>query len=163
LIYKKLPHIVYNKDKLLNLANSLTYSKAYDAVGHDIPQEIHPSFDLTHPLIKEITVQFKKSPFYNSSFIRTAPHTKIAPHVDSGGFNGAERTVNILFPLDNYVSPLTIHVGNTDYTVDIDAPIAFPCSELHSYENATDGYRTAFILQCKNPFDMRRLEWMGVI
>jgi hypothetical protein len=163
LIYKKLPHIEYDKENLLSLANSLKYNKAYHAIGREIPQEIHPTYGFDHPLIQDIIKQFTKQPFYNTSFIRTAPHTIIAPHTDSGGHNGVERTVNILFPLDNYVSPLSIHIEDKTYTVDVDTPVAFPCSELHSYENKTDGYRTAFILQCKKPFDMKRLEWMGVI
>lgn len=160
--YKKLPHIKYNKDALLDIACNISFSKAHEELGREIPQEIYPSFDLNNPYVKQVTDQFSKFVWYNSSFIRTAPNTKIDPHTDSAG-TGYERTVNFLFPLDNYVSPLYIHKDDKVYSVDIDCPVAFPCSELHSYENNTDDYRVAFILQCKKPFDMRRLEWMGVI
>ena len=162
MIYKKLPHIKYDRQELLDIAKDLPFGNAYYALGRPIPQEIYPTFDLKHPAVQNITNQFKHQPFYNCSFIRTQPQTKIEPHTDSST-GSIQRTVNILFPLDNYVSPLYITINNEMHSVDIDCPVAFPCSEMHSYENNTDGYRVAFVLQCKKPFDMRRLEWMGVI
>jgi hypothetical protein len=162
MIFKKLPHIDYDRKEFLEIAATLEFSDAYAALGRPIPQQISPTFDLKHEAVQKVLKQFPRQPFYNCSFIRTQPYTKIEPHTDSST-GSIQRTVNILFPLDNYVSPLYITVNNETYTVEIDCPVAFPCSELHSYENNTDGYRTAFVLQCKKPFDMRRLEWMGVI
>lgn len=154
-MFKKL-NVDYNKEKLLNLANSLEYSHASKELGREIPQEIAPNFGLEHTLINQILMQLPKVRFYNSSFIRTTPNTVIDPHVDSSGLASIHRTVNFLFPLKNYNSPLTIY-ENGEHTFDITGPIAFRCDLPHSYENQTDDYRVALILQVKHPFTFERL------
>lgn len=152
-------NVSYDKDALLKIANSLEYTHAYEALGREIPQEIFPNFGLSHPLVKEITSQLPKVKFYNSSFIRTKPNTKINPHVDSSGLIRIKRTINFLFPLANYNSPLTIE-GNT---FDINGPVAFRCDLKHSYENNTNEYRTAFILQVRYPYTFDRLIEIGAL
>jgi len=154
-MFKKLD-VEYNKEELLSLANSLEYNRASKELGRQIPQEIVPAFGLDHPLIKSIIQQLPKVRFYNSSFIRTTPNTVIDPHTDSSGLDSIQRTVNFLFPLKNYNSPLTIH-NNGEHVFDITGPIAFRCDLPHSYENRTDDYRVALILQVKYPFTFERL------
>jgi hypothetical protein len=151
--------IKYPKEELLVLANEQEYSHAYEQLGREIPQEIVPNFGLTHPLIIEITKQLPKVKFYTSSFIRTRPNTKIDPHIDSSGLTKIRRTVNFLFPLANYNSPLIVE----DQTFDINGPIAFRCDLPHSYENNTNEYRTAFILQVRYPYTFDRLIEIGAI
>jgi hypothetical protein len=152
-------NVSYDKCALLKIANSLEYTRAYEALGREIPQEIFPNFGLAHPLVKEIVSQLPKVKFYNSSFIRTTPNTKINPHVDSSGLARVKRTVNFLFPLANYNSPLTIE----DSTFEINGPVAFRCDLKHSYENNTNDYRTAFILQVRYPYTFDRLIEIGAL
>jgi hypothetical protein len=154
-MFKRLD-VTYNKEELLSLANSLEYNRAYKELGRAIPQEIVPAFGLAHPLIKHITQQLPKVRFYNSSFIRTTPNTIVEPHTDSSGLDNIKRTVNFLFPLKNYNSPLTIYNAGK-HIFDITGPIAFRCDLPHSYENQTDDYRIALILQVKHPFTFERL------
>lgn len=152
-------NVNYNKSGLHDIACSLNFGKAYEHLGREIPQEIVPAFPLDNKLVKEITQQLPKVKFYSSSFIRTAPKTVIAPHTDSSAISSIKRTVNFLFPLANYNSPLTIN----DQSFDITGPCAFRCDMPHSYENNTNEYRMAFILQVKFPFTFDRLLQIGAI
>lgn len=162
-MYKKLD-INYNKEKLLEIAQSVNYSDGYAELGRVVPQQVYPAFDLKNPYVKEITDQFKMSSiFYSCSFIRTQPHSVVEPHEDSAS-GKIKRTVNILFPLDNYDTPLEFY-KNKDLvgSVVIDRPTAFDCSILHGYENKTDGWRSAFLLQCKFPYTFEKLTNVGAI
>lgn len=153
----KLLDIEYPKKELLDLANQLDYSHAYKELGRKIPQEIYPNFGLSHPLVQQITKLLPKVRFYNSSFIRTQPNTIVKPHKDSSGWKSIKRTVNFLFPLANYNSPLIIEKDNVYQSFDITGPVAFRCDLPHSYENNTSEYRIAFVLQCKDPWTFDRL------
>lgn len=163
MIYKKLD-IDYNKQKLKEIANSITYSNGYAEVGYELPQEVHPAFDLKNVYVKEILDQFKLPKiFYSCSFIRTRAKSVVDPHEDSAAGN-IVRTVNILFPLDNYDTPLEFY--KNDEIVDsviIDKPIAFDCSVMHGYRNDSDGWRSAFLLQSKFPYTFDKLNNLGAI
>ena len=152
-------NIDYDKSGLYDIACGLNFGKAYEHLGREIPQEIVPAFPLDNKLVKEITQQLPKVKFYSSSFIRTAPKTVIAPHTDSSAISSIKRTVNFLFPLANYNSPLTID----DQVYDIKGPCAFRCDRPHSYENNTNEYRLAFILQVRYPYTFERLSIIGAI
>ena len=143
--------VTYNRQALLELSKTLNFGSAYSELGREIPQEIVFDFGITHPLIRQITSQLPNVQFYTSSFIRTKPNTKVQPHVDSSAVH--KRTVNFLFPLANYNSPLIIE----DKEFIINGPVAFRCDLPHSYENNTDEYRVAFILQCRRPYTFDRL------
>lgn len=144
--------VKYDIDALLGIAETLQFTNGYEKLGRAIPQEISV-FDLEHPVVKNITKQFPGVPFFACSFIKTKPNTEVAPHTDSSGV-GHVRTVNFLFPLANYTSPITIE----DKSFDINGPVAFRCDLMHSYINSTDDYRIAFILQCRQPWTFERLE-----
>jgi len=164
LIYKKLSNIVYNKAQLKEIAMAVKYSDGYAELGRSVPQEVHPAFNLNNPYVKEITSQFKLPKiFYSCSFIRTKANSTVEPHEDSAAGN-IIRTVNILFPLDNYDTPLKFFENETMIdSVDIDSPVAFDCSKMHGYENTSSGWRSAFLLQCKYPFTFEKLIKQGAI
>lgn len=163
MIYKKL-NITYNKEMLKEIANSINYSNGYKEVGYELPQEVHPAFDLKNPYVSEILSQFKLPKiFYSCSFIRTRANSVVDPHEDSAAGN-IVRTVNILFPLDNYDTPLEFYDNDTIVeSVNIDTPIAFDCSVMHGYRNDSDGWRSAFLLQCKFPYTFEKLNNLGAI
>lgn len=162
-MYKKL-NIEYNKQALQEIASDIEYSDGYKELGRVVPQEVHPAFDMNHKLVQDITRQFSLPKiFYSCSFIRTRAKSIVAPHSDSAS-NSIRRTVNVLFPLDNYNTPLNFY--QEDKLIDsvvIDSPTAFDCSALHGYENNTDGWRSAFLLQCKHPYTFEKLISTGAI
>lgn len=163
-MFKKLPNIKYNKDALRDIGERINYSDGYAELGRKVPQQVHPAFDMTNPHVKQILEQFfMPKLFYASSFIRTEPHSVVEAHEDSASGN-IKRTVNILFPLENYNTPLQFY--KDDKLVDevfIDCPVAFDCTTLHGYENNTDGWRLAFLLQCRQPYTFDKLIMTGAI
>ena len=162
-MYKKLD-IKYNKEALLHIAKSINYSDGYSELGYKLPQEVHSAFSLNNPYVKEILEQFALSKiFYSCSFIRTAANSIVEAHEDSAVGN-IKRTVNVLFPLDNYSTPLDFYTdGKLVDSVLINQPTAFDCSVWHGYKNDTDGWRSAFVLQCKYPYTFRKLVDTGAI
>lgn len=161
-MYKKLPNIKYAKKELLDIATNLKYSDGYAELGRKVPQQIHAAYDMNNPLIKDILDQFVMPKiFYSCSFIRTESNSKVDPHEDSAA-GTIKRTVNILFPLDNYNTPLDFYIsGEKVDSVLIDCPTAFDCSAMHGYENNTNGWRSAFLLQCKQPYTFQKLTSVG--
>lgn len=164
MLYKKLPHIRYNVDQLRTISENLKYSNGYAEVGRIIPQEVSPQYNLNDPCVQKIISQFLFSKiFYCCGFVRTRAHSVVGPHSDSS-INNIVRTVNILFPISNYNTPLDFY--NNEEKIDsvlIDGPIAFDCSVYHGYENNTDGWRSAFLLQCKMPYTFKKLVDVGAI
>lgn len=162
-MYKKL-EISYNRSALYDIAASVDYSDGYKELGRELPQQVHPAFDLKNQYVQEIINQFLMPKiFYSCSFIRTKAKSVVEPHEDSA-VGDIVRTVNILFPLDNYNTPLDFYVdGKKVDSVLIDKPTAFDCSAWHGYENNTDGWRMAFLLQCKQPYTFERLVSTGAI
>lgn len=165
-MYKQLPHIKYSKGALLEIAHSIDYSDGYKEIGRKVPQQVHSAFDMNNYYVKEILDQFAMSKiFYSCSFIRTQAHSIVEAHEDSAA-GDIERTVNILFPLDNYSTPLDFYESIDGKKIDsvlIDCPTAFDCSSWHGYENNTDGWRSAFVLQCKFPYTFKKLVSVGAI
>lgn len=149
---------------LKEIANSLEYSDGYKELGRAVPQEVHPAFDLKNSYVKEILEQFlMPTIFYSCSFIRTKPSSIVDPHTDSASGN-IIRTVNILFPLDNYNTPLEFYKDTTLVdSIDINCPVAFDCTVQHGYRNNTSGWRLAFLLQCKMPYTFKKLIDTGSI
>jgi hypothetical protein len=162
-MFKKID-IIYNKDALYDIAQKLEYSDGYRELGRPVPQEVHPAFSLKNEYVQEILSQFLMPKiFYSCSFIRTKAHSKVEPHEDSAVGN-IKRTVNVLFPLDNYNTPLDFYKNNKKIgSVLIDKPTAFDCSVWHGYENNTNGWRSAFLLQCKYPYTFNKLVNTGAI
>jgi hypothetical protein len=162
MIYKKLENINYARQDLLDVANSLNYSDGYAELGRKVPQQVHSAFNMDNPLIKNILDQFVMPKiFYSCSFIRTEAHSVVGAHEDSAA-GTIRRTVNILFPLDNYNTPLDFYIDREKVdSVLTDCPTAFDCSVMHGYENNTDGWRSAFILQCKYPHTFQKLISVG--
>jgi hypothetical protein len=163
-MFKKLPNIKYNISMLRDIANSINYSDGYKELGRKVPQQVHPAFSLSNPYVKEILDQFVMPKiFYSCSFIRTEAKSIVEAHEDSAAGN-IKRTVNILFPLDNYNSPLRFYEdGKLVVEAEMDTPVAFDCSKMHGYENNTDGWRLAFLLQCKHPYTFDKLIKTGAI
>ncbi len=163
-MYKKLPDIKYSKSEMLEIARNLEYSDGYAEIGRKVPQQVHSAYDMSNKYVKEILNQFSMSKiFYSCSFIRTQAHSIVEAHEDSAAGN-IRRTVNILFPLDNYNTPLDFYSKEEKVdSVLIDCPTAFDCSILHGYENNTDSWRSAFVLQCKYPYTFQKLIAVGAI
>lgn len=161
-MYKKLSNIKYAKNEMLEIAKNINYSDGYAEIGRKIPQQVHSAYDMSNEYVKEILDQFVMPKiFYSCSFIRTEAHSVVEAHEDSAA-GTIRRTVNILFPLDNYNTPLDFYVdGEKVDSVLIDCPTAFDCSAMHGYENNTDGWRSAFVLQCKYPHTFQKLISVG--
>lgn len=163
-MFKKLSNIKYDRHALLDIAENINYSDGYKELGRTVPQQVHPAFDIKNPYVKQILQQFKMpNIFYSSSFIRTQPNSVVEAHEDSAS-GDIIRTVNILFPLKNYDTPLNFYEKNVlKDSVIIDCPVAFDCSVMHGYENKSDGWRLAFLLQCRQPFTFEKLVTIGAI
>lgn len=163
-MYKKLASIHYSKKCLLDVASTLNYSDGHAELGRKIPQQVHSAYNMNDPLVKDILDQFAMPKiFYSCSFIRTQAHSVVEAHEDSAA-GSIRRTVNILFPLDNYNTPLDFYIDDKKVdSVLIDCPTAFDCSAMHGYENNTDGWRSAFVLQCKHPYTFQKLISVGAI
>jgi hypothetical protein len=164
MIYKKLPHIKYDINQLRIMAERLKYSDGYAELGRTIPQEVCSLYDFNNPYIEQILNQFLfPKIFYCCSFVRTQAHKIVAPHDDSAS-NNIIRTVNVLFPLLNYNTPLEFYKNKEKIdSVMIDCPIAFDCTTYHGYRNDTDGWRSAFLLQCKMPYTFNKLIQIGAL
>ena len=164
MIYKKLPYIKYNVDQLRTISENLKYSNGYAELGRIIPQEVSPQYNLNDPCIQQLTSQFLfPKIFHCCGFIRTQAHSIVGPHSDSAS-KDIVRTVNILFPISNYNTPLDFY--NNEEKIDsvfIDCPVAFDCTVYHGYENNTNGWRLALQLQCKMPYTFNKLINTGAI